>query len=217
PGASSNASMPVQSARCRSSVSMPSAPARATLSGLSSQAITRAPPTCSALDVARPEPPRPKTATVFPLKEVAEIIPVPSPELQRRKPDQRQKHGDDPEADDHLAFRPAQLFEMMMDGGHEKDPLAGHIEHGHLDDDRENLDDEKAADNGEHDLVLGRHGDRAEQTAERERPGIAHEDGRGRRIEPEEAEARADHGAQHYGKLPGARHEMDLQVISEDG
>ncbi len=52
--------------------------------------------------------------------------------------------------------------------------------------------------------------------AERQRTGVAHEDGGRRRIEPEEAEARADDGAEDDGKLTGAGHEIDLQVVRKD-
>ena len=53
---------------------MPAAAALATLSGLSSQASTSAPPAISARAVAIPDPPRPKSATRFPLKDVAGIM-----------------------------------------------------------------------------------------------------------------------------------------------
>ena len=57
----------------RSAVVKPACAALATLSALSSPAITSAPPAFSAWQLARPEPPRPKTATVLPAKEVTGI------------------------------------------------------------------------------------------------------------------------------------------------
>ncbi len=57
------AAKPDQSAARRSCVSIPASCARARLSALSSQARTPAPPACSASAVARPEPPRPNSAT----------------------------------------------------------------------------------------------------------------------------------------------------------
>src|SRR5690606_35921023 len=123
-----------QSASCRSAVGMPSLAAPATRSGLSSQAMTFAPPAASARAVAIPEPPRPKRATSLPLNVVTGII---LSQLQRRKADQRQDHGDDPETDDDLALGPAELFEMVMDGGHQEDALAGRLESGNLDDHRQ--------------------------------------------------------------------------------
>ena len=52
----------------------PACAALATLSALSSPAITSAPPAFSAWQLASPEPPRPNTATVLPAKEVTGII-----------------------------------------------------------------------------------------------------------------------------------------------
>ena len=75
---------------------------------------------------------------------------------------------------------------------------------------------EQAADDGQDDLVLGGDRDRADQPAQRQRAGVAHEDRGRRRVEPQEAEAGADHRAEHDGELAGAGHEMDLQIFGED-
>ena len=69
---------------------------------------------------------------------------------------------------------------------------------------------------GEHDLVLGGDGDGAEHAADRERAGVAHEDRGRRRVEPQEAEARADHRAAEHGELARAGDVVDLQVVGED-
>src|SRR6185295_8750018 len=95
----------------RSAVMKPACAALATLSALSSAAITSAPPAFSAWQLARPEPPRPKTATVLPANEVTGI--KPSPQLQRGEVGERQHYGDDPEPDHDLRFGPAFLLEMM--------------------------------------------------------------------------------------------------------
>ena len=58
----------------RSAVMKPACAALATLSALSSPAITSAPPAFSAWQLASPEPPRPNTATVLPAKEVTGIM-----------------------------------------------------------------------------------------------------------------------------------------------
>ena len=65
--------------------------------------------------------------------------------------------------------------------------------------------------------MLGGDGDRAEHAAERQRAGVAHEDRRRRRVEPEEAEAGADHRAAEHGELAGALDEVDLEIVGEDG
>src|SRR3954465_4515538 len=62
----------------RSAGVKPACAALATLSALSSPAITSAPPAFRAWQLARPEPPRPKTATVLPAKEVTGIMASPS-------------------------------------------------------------------------------------------------------------------------------------------
>src|ERR671912_1710830 len=82
-----------QSTWRRSAVSMPLEPASAILAGLSSQAMTRAPPSFKASTVASPEPPRPKRATVLPAKEVTGVMRL--PEFQGGEAGERQHHGDD--------------------------------------------------------------------------------------------------------------------------
>src|SRR5947208_15302238 len=77
----------------RSAVVKPACAALATLSALSSPATTSAPPALSAWQLARPEPPRPKTATVLPANEVTGINS--SPQLQRGAAGQRQHHRDE--------------------------------------------------------------------------------------------------------------------------
>ncbi len=64
------------------------------------------------------------------------------PQLERRQADQRQDDGDDPEPDDHLAFRPTELFEMVVDRRHQEHALAGQLEPGDLNDHRHDLDHE---------------------------------------------------------------------------
>ena len=51
--------------------------------------------------------------------------------------------------------------------------------------------------------------------AERQRAGVAHEDLRRRRVEPEKAEAGADQRAADHRQLAGAGHEIDLQIVGE--
>src|SRR6476659_7009578 len=119
----------------RSAVVNPACAALATFSVLSSPAITSAPPAFSAWQLARPEPPRPKTATVLPAKEVTGI--KRSPQFQRGKAGQRQHHRDDPEPDHDLRFGPALLFEMMVQRRHPEHALAGELERYHLHDHRD--------------------------------------------------------------------------------
>src|SRR5258705_2568823 len=173
---------------------MPALVACAMRSAWSSHPITSAPPANSALALARPEAPSPNTATFFPSNEVTGIMAEFSlSQLQRRQPGERQHDRDDPEADYDLRLRPSELLEVMMQRRHLEDALAGELERKHLHDHRHRFEHEQTADDGERDLVLGGDRDLADQPAERERAGIAHEDGGRRRVEPQQAEARADH------------------------
>src|SRR6056297_455237 len=87
-------------------------------------------------------------AIIAPASRTAPAI---SAHLQRGEADEREDQRDDPEADHDLAFHPAALLEMVVDRGHQEDALAGAFEVGDLDDDRERLDDEDAADDRQHD------------------------------------------------------------------
>src|SRR5215471_6852615 len=216
PGASSSAAILDQSTSRRLAVGMPAAPACAMRASLSSQPITSAPPANSALALARPEAPSPNTATLRPAKVVTGIMAAPSPQLQRRQAGQRQHDRDDPEADDDLRLGPAELLEMVMQRRHLEHALAGEPEREHLHDHRHRLEHEQAADDGERDLVLGGDRDRADQAAERERAGVAHEDRGGRRVEPEEAQPRPDHRPAKHRELAGTGDEMDLQIVGVD-
>src|SRR5690606_6769742 len=127
---------------------------------------------------ARPELPRPKRATVLPANVRTRIIvqfkstsanrlprrrhpdhlalksgKVTLTQLQRGEADEGKDHGDDPEPDHHRRFLPSLLFEMVVEWGHSEDAFSGQLEGHHLNDDRQRLDDEKATDDGEHDLV----------------------------------------------------------------
>src|SRR5690606_24224541 len=106
PGDSTKEAKLDQSSPRRSAVAIPSACAFATLSGLSSHAITAAPPSARARAVASPDPPSPNSATFLSFKAVAGIM-VRLPQLEGRKSDQCKHHGDDPEPDHHLALGPA--------------------------------------------------------------------------------------------------------------
>src|SRR5229473_2993887 len=116
-----------------------------------------------------------------------------SPQLQGGEAGQRQHHRNDPEPDHDLRFGPALLFEMMMQRRHPEHALAGELEGHHLHDHRNRFQHEQSADHGEHDLVFDRDRDRAEHAAKGERAGVAHEDRRRRRVEPQESQARAEH------------------------
>src|SRR5882757_2415149 len=196
PGVSTNAAKFAHDTFRRSAVMKPACTALATLSALSSPAMTSAPPSFRAWQLASPEPPSPNTATVLPAKEVTGI--KESPQLQGGEAGQRQHHRDDPEPDHDLRFGPALLFEMVMQRRHPEHALTGELDRHQLHDHRDRFQHEQPADHRQHDLVLDRNRGRAEHATERERAGIAHEDRRRRRVEPEESQSGAEHrAAQH--------------------
>src|SRR5580698_9367178 len=130
PGVRISAAKFAQDTLRKSAVMKPACAALATLSALSSAAITSAPPARSAWQLASPEPPRPNTATVLPAKDVTGI--KGSPQLQGGEAGERQHHRNDPEADHDLRLGPTQLLEVMMDRRHLEDALSRELEGGHL-------------------------------------------------------------------------------------
>src|ERR1700738_3571561 len=135
PGVKISAAKFAQDTVRRSAVMKPAWAALATLSLLSSPAITFALPALRAWQLASPEPPRPNTATVLPTKEVTGVMMAqPSSQLQRGEAGERQHHRDDPEPDHDLRLGPAQLLEMVVDRRHPEDTLAGELERHHLHD-----------------------------------------------------------------------------------
>ena len=80
PGARTRAAKRLQSASFRSSTLKPAAAAASRLRTVSSAAMTAAPPASSARQVASPERPRPKTATVLPANVVTGVMAAVYPE-----------------------------------------------------------------------------------------------------------------------------------------
>src|SRR5216684_5406020 len=182
---------------------------------MSSQATQSIPAAFRARTVARPERASPSTTNDEPLSTARSIIR--SPQLQGGEAGHRQDGGDDPEAEDDRRLGPALLLEMVMQRRHAEDAAAGPAIGQDLDDHRHGLEDEQTADDGQHDLVLGDDGDRAQGAADGERPGVAHEHHGGRRVEPQEAQTRADQGGKQHGELARARDVMEVEVVGEDG
>src|SRR5689334_1159230 len=145
PGASTSAEKFAQDTLRRSAVMKPACAALATLSALSSPAITSAPPALSAWQLASPEPPRPNTATVLLANKVTGIMLARSAQFQRGETGERQHDRDDPEADHDLRFGPAQLLEMVMDRRHPEDAFPRQLERSDLDDHRHSFQHEQSA------------------------------------------------------------------------
>jgi hypothetical protein len=108
---------------------------------------------------------------------------------------------DKPEANDDLAFFPTTKLEVVVNGSHAKDTFFPGFVATDLEDHRECFHDEDAANDDEHELLLGADGNGAEGSTNREGSGIAHEN-RGRiAIEPKEAEAGTDQSHEEDGEL----------------
>ena len=125
--------------------------------------------------------------------------------------------GDDPEADDDGGLRPALLLEMVMQRRHAEDALAGELEGRDLHDHRHRLEHEQAADDGQHDLVLGRRPRwrRARRRVDSEpvSPMNTMAGGALNQRKPRPAPTSAP---QKHRELAGAGDVVELQVVGED-
>src|SRR5579885_635832 len=213
PGDITRAAMRRQSTLTGSAIGTPAAAAASRRGAASSQAWTRAPPARSACAAASPVRASPSTATSRPSYAVTGTIR--SPQLQGSEARDREDRGDDPEPDDDGGLLPALLLEMMVQRRHAEDALARELVARNLHDHGHGLQHEEAANDRQHDLVLGDDGDHAKRSADRERAGVAHEHHGGRRVEPEKPECRPDHRAAEDRELAGPRHVLDLQVVRE--
>src|SRR5215831_6311664 len=107
-----------------------------------------------------------------------------SAELEGAQGKEGAENADDPEANDHLRFLPAELLEMMVQRSAAEDavllrirtavPLESVFEDAALQDHGHHLGDEHEADEGQHELGLEQNSDAAECAAQRKRPGVAH-------------------------------------------
>ena len=109
--------------------------------------------------------------------------------LVQREADRAADRGDDPEAQDDLRLRPGAELEVVVDRRHQEHALAERLERGDLDQHRQRLDDEDAAEDDQQHLGLGHHREPRDRAAQPERPRVAHEDRGRERVEPQEADA----------------------------
>ena len=112
---------------------------------------------------------------------------------------------------------------MVVERGHPEEPLAlprlplRVLEVARLEDHGERLDEEDGAEDGEQQLLLDHHRGRPDRRAEREAPGIAHEDLRGVAVVPEEPEARRRHRRGEDHELVRATDEDVVDEVGGDG
>src|SRR5471032_3029089 len=210
PGLMTSAVIFDQSILSGSASFIPALAAALRVSSLSSQATQSTPPAMRARTVVRPERASPSTTYDDPWRK--ERLITPSPELQGGEADHRQDGGDDPEAEDDGGLGPALLLEVMVQRCHAEDALAGPLEGQHLHDHRHGLEHEQPAHDRQHELMLDHDRSGAERAADRKRSGVAHEHHGRWRVEPQEAQARADQRRQQHREFAGARHMRKEQV-----
>src|SRR3954447_20683529 len=208
-GASAGTPGDLTTARACSSSARPSDPS---LLSWPSARSPRAPSTCS---TASPERARPTTRYGPPGSGGRGFTARASRHrlLIHGEPDRRAHARHDPEAQDDLRLRPPEDLELVVDRGHQEDPLAERLEREALQQHRERLEHEDAAEDDQQLLGLRHHGEAGDRAAEAERAGVAHEDRRREGVEPEEPDARADEAAreQREVRLAG-RDEPDPDV-----
>src|SRR4029079_1813557 len=95
--------------------------------------------------------------------------------------------------------------------------LAGHLETGDLQDDGGGLEYEDAAHPQSHDLLPDDHGDDAQRPADGQRTDIAHENLRGIRVEPQEAQARTGERRAENQELARSPDFWNLQIVGVHG
>src|SRR3954465_3136290 len=134
-----------------------------------------------------------------------------------REPDRRAHARDDPEAQDDLRLRPPEDLEVVVDRGHQEDPLSERLEREDLQQHAQRLEHEDAAEDDQELLGLRHHREAGDRAAQPERARVAHEDGRRERVEPQETDARADEAAgEHRQVRLAGRDERDADVGEQD-
>src|SRR6266436_1922071 len=127
--------------------------------------------------------------------------PNPSAQFQSRQTEQSEQNRQYQKAKDNFRLFPAHHLKVVMQRRHLEDAAANsagalrHLEHRNLQHHRQSLDHEYASHHQQHEFLFGQHGNRADRAAYRQAADVAHENFRGRRVKPEEAQAGAGHGA----------------------
>src|SRR3989338_4262222 len=181
-------------------------------SGLSSLTVTRAPRAARKRAAAAPVRASPTTSAFRSFSSI-----VSSPQLQRAQGEQRENQRGNPETDDDLRLLPPDELEVVVERGHAEDAPAGQLEGADLQDHRQRLQDEHAADEEKQDLLLDDDGHGADGAAEGARADVAHEDFRGVGVVAKDAEGGAGHGGAEDGQLALLGHLGEVEVLGELG
>src|ERR1700676_57356 len=135
-----------------------------------------------------------------------------SSQLQGSQCKQRKYQRRNPEAHDHLRLRPAQQFEVMVDGCHLENAFLAQLVRTNLQDYRQRLDDENTANERQQQFLFDHHGYGADRAAQRQRADIAHKHFRRMRVVPEKSNGGTDHGSAKNSELSDLRHALQFEV-----
>src|SRR6266513_2065919 len=102
---------------------------------------------------------------------------------------------------------------MMVNRRHDEKPLASEFEAQHLHDHRDGFDYKNAANYDQEELLFTTDRDNAEDAADGQRSGVAHENLRRITVEPEKAQPRADKRRADNGQFARERIKGNLQVF----
>src|SRR5437588_4378575 len=199
-----------------SAPALPTEASAASRCSAASVTVTTAPWPSRASAAERPVTPAPATSTLRPARPVvgtdvgrfmgsaphgAQPVAVEQPEAEHAADPAEQ-----PETDDHRGLRPAGQLEVVVERRHPEQPAAGGPEHGDLQHHRKRLHDEQPADDHQQQLGAGGHGQSGDQAAERERPGVPHEDLGGGGVPPQEAHAAGHRRGGDHGQVQRVAH-----------
>src|SRR6516225_3791941 len=229
PGAVTTRSVPDGSAGCSVNVTGTPRPAnswaarRLASSSRPSTAVTSAPRAASRRATGGPVIPRPLTKTRSPARRPARpgtwasassgvriALHREPGHVEDAEAGRDEQAADQPESDHDRGLGPAEQLEVMLERGHLEDPAPGQLVRPRHDDHREDDDHEQAAQDHEQQLGLCAHGQPGEHAAERDRPGVAHEDLGRRGVPPQEAKAGAEHRPGDHREVERVPHRVAL-------
>src|SRR6476620_12401720 len=95
----------------------------------------------------------------YSMELIAELLRLRLAKLQRCQSEQCEDQRANPEAGNHFGFGPAHQLEVMVQGCHLEDALLPQLVAAYLQDDRERLEHEDAADERQQQLLLDDDGD----------------------------------------------------------
>src|SRR5229473_8086904 len=134
------------------------------------------------------------------------------PQLQRSQRKQGEYQRRNPKPHDHFRFAPTKQFEMVVNGRHAENALTAQLERAYLQNHGNGFQHKYTANEKQQNLLLDDDRNHAQRPAQRERTHVSHEDFRGMRVVPQEAERRPYERAAEHGQLADLRDVLDIEV-----